>query len=368
MAPKRIESIDVAKGIAILVICLRHLANAVGGPLMSTLFPYLIGTFFIFAGYFYKPGSSYLNNVTKRFKTVLVPFVLYTFIVLFGYWLFRLAVGNPIDFGMVATDFKSMMLDRYAFKPFKSDFAPNTSTDSISRYAAPAWFLPRLFCAELIVFAIADWALKAHRNMIYSIAGLLSISAVLNLVLPFHLPLQFENWFAMAAMELVGTWARQEHVGEYLESAYKTSKYWLVAGVVLTFYVLIVQLGCTGNDLVSGVYGPWIGWSIYLWLPTSVAGTYLLMVTCNLVNKVRPAGKLFQVLGQHTLFILCFHQVVAQVIGKLLGLPVVWGDMGSTSILGAVVLTLVSVLLCTALDLSISAAQKFTSNTAGITE
>lgn len=347
---KRIVSIDIAKGIAIIIVCARHLVNVVGVKGMATYLPFAMGMYFMFSAYFYKPGSGYWQNVKKRIKQVLIPFLVYQFIVLFGYYLFRLLIGNPIDLFVVINDYKDTVIDRYAFTPILSTYTSTNSPVSIARHAGPSWFLLRLFCAELIFFAVADKALESKKKAILTVFGLCTISVVLNLVLPYHLPFQIENLFSIAGIMVVGAYAKKCHVVEYIEQEYQTKKYWLIFVGTLIGYLLLNQLGCAGTDLITGVYGPWIGWSIYIWLPTNILGTYTFLVVCFFIGKVKPFERLFCLLGKHTLFILCFHRIIAQMIGELLRLEIAWGDISSWTIPGAFLLMTASIAVCVLLD------------------
>lgn len=351
MEKKRIVSIDVAKGIGIIIVCMRHLVNTIGVDFMANYFPFLMGMYFIFAGYFYKSGNSYLYNVKKRIKQILIPFLVYQCIVLFGYYLFELIMGNPLDLSVVINDYKDVVIDRYAFTPILSTYTSTNSLTSIARHAGPSWFLLRLFCAELIFFAVVDKALESKRNTIISVSILCTISVVLNLILPYHLPFQIENLFSIAGIMIVGAYAKKCNVAEYIENEYQTKKYWMIFICSLVGYlVLNYSLKCGGSDLITGVYGPWVGWSIYIWLPTNVLATYAFVVICFWISKIKPFEKVFRLLGNHTLFILCFHRIIAQVVGELVGLDVLWGDISRYTIPGAMLLMVVSVVICIFLD------------------
>lgn len=354
MENKRIASVDVAKGIGIVIVCMRHLVNTIGVDLMANFFPFLMGMYFIFSGYFYKTGSGYLYNVKKRIKQILIPFLIYQFIVLFGYYLFELIIGNPLDLSIVINDYKDVVIDRYAFTPILSTYTSVNSTTSIARHAGPSWFLLRLFCAELIFFAIADKALASKRNTIVSVFVLCTISVVLNLILLNHLPFQIENLFSIVAILIVGGYGRKCNIAKYIENEYKTKKYWIIFICTLIGYLFLNYIfKCGGSDLITGVYGPWIGWSIYLWLPTNVLATYVFVVICFFISKIKLFDKIFSLLGKHTLFILCFHRIIAQVIGELVGLDVLWGDISRYTIPGALCLMFFSITICILIDILI---------------
>ena len=63
---ERIKSVDIVKGMAILVVVISHLIpDRTLSSWITKLFGGLMGLFFVMSGYFYKPGQSYMDNVKK---------------------------------------------------------------------------------------------------------------------------------------------------------------------------------------------------------------------------------------------------------------------------------------------------------------
>lgn len=282
---KRIECIDIAKGIAIFIVCWIHIASNVGAFIPATIAPFFMGTFMLLSAYFYKPGKGYFQNVKKRFKQIVVPLILYSAIALIVYYLFLLARGTAPEFIELPKAYGGTLIDFYAFKPIVDTGNPAGQIQNVLYpVVGPYWFLLRIFISELIFFAVADWALKSIKRLIPVIIVLLSITCALNLLLPVHLIFQLENCFAIAGLMLAGAYAKQRNVVDYIENNYKSVKYWIVAAIVLAAYLALFPLKAFGVKLVDGEFGPILGWSVFPWFATVLVGTYLLLILCTFIN------------------------------------------------------------------------------------
>ena len=61
---KRIECVDITKGLAIIVVVISHLVMVTSiSNAITRVFGGLMGVFFMLSSYFYKPGKGYLFNV-----------------------------------------------------------------------------------------------------------------------------------------------------------------------------------------------------------------------------------------------------------------------------------------------------------------
>ncbi len=77
MGKQRIEFIDLAKGICIILIVIGHCGVNIGLPgfCAGAVMPW----FFIISGLFFKTGTSVTDFVIKKINTVLIPFLFFYF-------------------------------------------------------------------------------------------------------------------------------------------------------------------------------------------------------------------------------------------------------------------------------------------------
>lgn len=79
-AKKRVQYVDVVKGIAIVWIVFYHLMAPCAGKnqVINHLMDVMLISFFFFSGYFYRPGKRSLKeNIGNRAKSLMSPFFKY---------------------------------------------------------------------------------------------------------------------------------------------------------------------------------------------------------------------------------------------------------------------------------------------------
>jgi len=130
----RIAYIDIAKGLGILVIVLGH--NDLAGyhpSLHKFIYAFHIPLFFFLSGMFFRPERSFKETLTRRFNTLLKPYLFTLFMIYLG----EAAFSNmtfPIIAGRIA----------------KSLYATGHYIDWVQ-----LWFIPHLFAVSL--FAWLAW-------------------------------------------------------------------------------------------------------------------------------------------------------------------------------------------------------------------
>lgn len=165
----RDRSIDVLKGLGIIVVAMGHIdATGIGGSFVSYLYTFNVALFFIIAGYMWrdKPGVSLWSVVKLKFRQIYVPYlVLFGVSLLFGHivmrYLFRQYV---IPFEFIPT---------VRALAFSSEWL-----NSVPTFNFALWFLPIFFIATL-----AFQLLQKVRNVP---AYLLIVLALLALSIPFQ--------------------------------------------------------------------------------------------------------------------------------------------------------------------------------------
>ncbi|HEX2994927.1 MAG TPA: acyltransferase family protein, partial [Anaerolineales bacterium] len=81
--PKRIEYLDIARGIGILLVVLGHNDFAALSPFFhQVIYSFHIPLFFFLSGYFVDTSLSFFNYSKKRFHAVLKPY-LFTIVLIY---------------------------------------------------------------------------------------------------------------------------------------------------------------------------------------------------------------------------------------------------------------------------------------------
>jgi fucose 4-O-acetylase-like acetyltransferase len=83
--PKRIEYLDVARGIGILLVVLGHNDfGAISAFFHRVIYSFHIPLFFFLSGYFINTSLSFFDYFKKRFHSVLKPYLFTIFLIYFA--------------------------------------------------------------------------------------------------------------------------------------------------------------------------------------------------------------------------------------------------------------------------------------------
>jgi len=290
----RLDCVDIAKGILILAVVLSHawFANA---DLLGNYFPYSMPAFFFLAGYVYKPGRSYLQNMGRRAVQLLLPYLFFSIFCCLLYPLYNklAAVSNP---------FMGTKLDMAAWKAVWVACLKGDALNMLM--STPMWFLTSLFTASIFFFAIVN----AVRNSAVKtwISAVVLVGLTIGIVLvkkdsfwPWHLGYALFG----CAMMVLGA-----HLGQrklLCTFSWKT----LVLGLVLLLVSAILNRFFPGSGKTSVeqyVEGDmWYG--VITCFAIAVAGSCGLLCVCTLLAKIPGIRHAFGWLGRNTIWILCIH-------------------------------------------------------------
>lgn len=92
---ERIEYIDVAKGITILLVVVGHVESA-PSPLRSLIYSFHMPLFFILSGFFFKKGDV-LGTIKKMVPSLVIPYFLVGSVMRICQIVVNYMEGNPFD-------------------------------------------------------------------------------------------------------------------------------------------------------------------------------------------------------------------------------------------------------------------------------
>ncbi len=258
----RIEFIDLAKGVCIIMVVVFHAGFAKDIPAINAM---RMPLYFILSGLFFKDYGGLVQLFYKKTNKILIPFCFFTLLYLIpGIWKYS------------KTIIMSVFIDPI--------FAPQ-----VVNY--PIWFLLCLFLVNIIYFTIqkyfTNWTTKSIVVMLFGLAGYML--AYYNIYIPFFLGSAF------SALPYF-------YVGVLLKTTpilYKTSNDKIYFGVIMIIMLIAVAYCCiygtptllfrsnryTGNLLgiylisISLVLGLLLLCKIVGWLPiVSYFGRYSIIV------------------------------------------------------------------------------------------
>ncbi len=221
MNRQRIQWLDVAKGIGIILVILSHCVPY-GGFTFKLIFSFHMPLFFFLSGYLFEKSEMKTVLCTKV-KRLLVPFIIYMalglfFTILIPTWREELTV-------------KGIIRDIYLMSP---DVCNNSSI----------WFLSCLFLVYIMFNGVCLMAEKWNNNMIsvvlivfFGIIGfVMGIPSVMNILPANRLPFALDTAFTAIVFFAVGY--------VYKKTCYNPQNLKLGLQLLILFGAILLLLGC----------------------------------------------------------------------------------------------------------------------------
>lgn len=295
MNSNRIEFIDLAKGICILLVVVGHVGVNIAIPgLESVRMP----LYFILSGLFFKSYGGVKNFFIKKINKILIPFL---FFYLLGYSVFY--VVNWIEPGLIVSDAKSI-LDVFTQRQY---------------FNGPIWFLLALFWTNIMFCVIHEYLSKEWlRAIVVLLIGAVGMYLGRNDI---YLPCVVDSAMTALPFFYFGYWLKQSD----LLSANRYDRYnWL--WVLLLYGVSVILSWRFGGAHVGFHYNNIWG-NIGVICLLSVCSVMTVLLFCKIVKYV----PFVSYCGRYSIILLCTHHLfyrpIKLVLMKLEFVPmeyVVW--------------------------------------------
>lgn len=286
MEERRLDYIDVAKGIGILLMILGHVGFY--GSFDRFIHAFHMPLFFFISGYLYKiRGISWVDYIKKKAKTMLLPYVI---IGLFHYivWLLIHArsSGNKLE-------------------PLINLLWINTNDQM--PIAGALWFLTCLFIIEVLFFAIK----KIIKNEIV-LAVICLFVGIIGMLFPCVISTRLP-WAADSA--LVGIMfyylGYLIHKQEGRKGIRKIMNFSIGEILILLLLFSLSSLLNADVNMRTGDYAlvPW----------TLINAVGMTVLTINLSKKIRlkTMQKMLCYVGKNSIVFLCFNQLIIYIVRKM---------------------------------------------------
>lgn len=314
MGNERLKYIDYMKGIGIFLVILGHVSMI--EVLTKIIFSFHMPLFFTISGITY-----YLSNkenfYIKKMKTVLVPYIFFSFLS-FIYWV--LIERNIRNQGNIS------MLDQ-----FINVFLAKAGSDNYV-YNASLWFLPCIFVVTCLFHFFNN---KMQRNKIV-LPILLFFVSLMGFFLSKHMEMRLP--FTLdSAMQGILFFSLGYHIAPYITSIaeYKKNIKFknLLAEIII---LLLINYFHDGINISENKYDNYI-----LYLVGASAGVILIYSLSKKINSRR-----LEILGENSLIIMCIHEPIKRVVIQLIALLFnVSGDKVRTSIISVAIVTIVTLVV-----------------------
>ena len=285
-AKSRLEFVDIAKGIGIMIVCFGH--SGAEDVVISWIGGFIVPLFFILSGYMYKDkGIPVGKDLYNKGKKLLKPYLFFSVVLLLIYKRFAW------------NDIVGVFYSRYCLYTYH---APD-NIFFMKATNSPMWFLTAMFATFPLFYII----MKNEKYIKWIVLSYLLITWGCTF-LPILLPWSLDVVFIMAIFMYIGVlFRRQENLlnkPSYI--------YWLI----IAAFLILCKVNGEPNPSVRE-----LGNSLLLYMITGVLGSISMMWICKHLEG-KPLSGLLADIGRHTLVIFClqifvFHQINRVIYGMI---------------------------------------------------
>lgn len=266
----RLEYVDIAKGIGIVLVVCSH-SDAL--DLMWLMMGLFVPIFYFCSGYTYSMKGTFKECMKKRFRKMIVPYLFFNILMLcvFLHFSMREIVG--------------IFYSRFCLYPL--DVFPNVKFLTSGNY--PMWFLTSMIVSYLFFYILVLF--KKRR------CWFLLSYAILTILLtkcPILLPWSIDTAFLTASFMYVGMVVRNRN--------FISANLWQV-GLIVIAYVGLQIIGGEINLSVR-MYGT----SVFIYFVLGCIGSFVVLWGSKYLEGTL-VGKMLLSLGQHSLTIFCVQMI-----------------------------------------------------------
>ena len=280
---QRLYSVDVMKGFLILAVVLSH-AWFAKGNILGDYFPYAMPAFFFLAGYVYKPGRTYWQNIGRRAVQLLLPYLFFSIYCNLLYPVYMKLVEGAMPMDLWTATLKSDALNMMM--------------------STPMWFLTSLFTASIVFFAVVNFVRKSWLKTIITIVIFIGLTLVIEVVkkgafVPWHLDYALFG----CAMMLLGACLGYRK----LFASFSVKN--LILGLILLLIAAVLNRFFPGSNKTSVVQYIENGklYGVLTCFALAVVGSIGLLCVCALLAKVPILRPILAWMGRNSIWILCIH-------------------------------------------------------------
>ena len=285
-AKSRLEFVDIAKGIGIMIVCFGH--SGAEDVVISWIGGFIVPLFFILSGYMYKDkGIPVGKDLYNKGKKLLKPYFFFSVVLLLIYKRFAW------------NDIVGVFYSRYCLYTYH---APD-NIFFMKATNSPMWFLTAMFATFPLFYII----MKNEKYIKWIVLSYLLITWGCTF-LPILLPWSLDVAFIMAIFMYIGVLFRRQ------ENLLNKPSY--IYGLIIAAFLILCKVNGEPNPSVRE-----LGHSLLLYMITGVLGSISMMWICKHLEG-KPLSGLLADIGRHTLVIFClqifiFHQINRVIYGMI---------------------------------------------------
>lgn len=286
---KRIEWIDIAKGICMISVVLGHL----GKEYLNFVYAYHLTTFFILSGFTLRKKELTAGYLKDKFRRLMTPYFITCFCVTGMDVVNAIIIDHNVStVGITSVIYKNIM---------RAFFASGTYTTfgeiEVGTFIGAIWFLPAMFFALIItqylINKVDKWEIRVVIGILIALSGCITAPLI-------WFPFSIQAGMVAVPFILFGMWMKEYNLLDKLK-----------AGHYLVF-ALIFGVGCVTN------------YAQVFWLVTCTMKDYLLSPIIAICSSLLVIGiskrighsKILEFIGENSMIVLCVHLFEMNTITK----------------------------------------------------
>ena len=264
----RLEYVDIAKGIGIVLVVCSH-TDALS--LMWVMMDMCIPIFFFCSGYTFKMKGSFKDSMKKKVRKLLVPYLFFNLMMFCVFCHFSLR------------EFVGIVYSRYSLYPL--DVTPNIKFFTSGNY--PMWYLTSMVVSYFLFYLLVYYEKFKNFLMLFY-----AIWVVAFIRCPILLPWSIDTAPLTAILIYAGMKVRQRNL--------------ISMDIYQVLFLLMIYLGLriVGGDLNISVRE--YGTSVAIYFLLAVIAPFVVLWGARYLEKT-AIGNLLLVLGKHSLTIFCIE-------------------------------------------------------------
>jgi len=282
---KRINYIDIARAIAIILIVFGHTIVHNGNSywLYKCIYSFHVILFFIISGMVYTEKNNKLRFIKNKFLTIMIPYFIFAIAFLVPYFMFGGDVNSAIN-----SEGKFNLIDLI------KEIIYGVGINGALKQNTSLWFLPALFSTEVLYLFFIRITRKANEIIKFILLlGISYLSTKINFILP---------WGINSALNLMmffylGIIINKNKVIEKISKNRPSS----ITITILTIFALVISQFNRTISCVNYQYGNYI-----IFLFTSLVISLFVLLLSYKINNCKP----LEIIGTNTLSILIFHKII----------------------------------------------------------
>lgn len=290
---QRIEYIDIAKGMGIILMIMGHIGY--GELFHRFIHAFHMPLFYFCAGLFFKEANAFdmRNYIKKKAKRLLVPYIFFALIHFAIYW----AMNLDQDLSL----FRIMAVNILFFQ--NADAFP---------IAGALWFLVSIFMVETGI-CVMKRIISSDKRILLCLSILGIFATVYTRVIPYSMPFTLDSSFVGAVFYYVAFFMRKEGFFQVILNKlqqYKT--FYIIFSVGITALILINE---TINMRVS-----WYGTIPLLWWFNAFSYIIVLLSFTQKWSSFRmgeSVRKYIGNIGKNSMVYLCCNQLIILLLMKI---------------------------------------------------